>query len=195
MNERKLSKIRKIDLGDRQSIRMNFRFSKEVLEALSWLSKRHGVPMKDVFHFAIDVLPTIEEAIDALISVDEQIEFKKVEEKTIRRTVVITKKTLDYLNKLSQKSNLSRDDILNKAISHAKRFALSTDEASISAYKEAFDLIDSFYLEAQGVEFKLRELLGDDNLIVNDFGLGVTMIMNAYMKIEEEIKQRGDEPK
>jgi hypothetical protein len=192
MNEKKLPKIRKIDLSERKSIRVNFRFNKEALEALSWLSKRHGVPMKDVFHFAIDVLPTIDEAIDALISVDEQIEFKKVEEKTIRRTVVITKKTIDYLNKLSQKSNLSRDDILNKTILYAKRIALSSDVASISVYKEAFDLMDSFYLEAQGVEFKLRELLGDDNLIVNDFGLGVTMIMNAYMKIEEEIKQRGD---
>jgi hypothetical protein len=195
MNEKNLPKIRKIDLGDRKSIRMNFRFSKEALEALRWLSKRHGVPMKDVFHFAIDVLPTIGEAIHALISLDEQIEFKKDEEKTIRRTVVITKKTLDYLNKLSQKSNLSRDDILNKTILHAKWVALSTDEASISSYKEALDLIDSFCLEAQGVEFKLRELLGDDNLIVNDFGLGVTMIMNTYMKIEEEIKQRIDEPK
>ena len=62
-------------------------------------------------------------------------------------------------------------------------------------YEEASGLMDNFYLEAQGLEFKLRKLLGGDNLIVNDFGLGVTMIMNAYMKIEDEIKQRGDEPK
>ncbi len=195
MNERKLPKIRKIDLGDRKSIKMNFRFSKEALEALSWLSKRHGVPMKDVFHFAFDVLPTFEEAIDALISIDEQIKFNKVEQKTIRRTVVITKKTLDYLIKLSQKSNISRDDILNMAILLAKGVAISNDDASIAAYKEAFDLIDNFYSEAKGVEFKLKELLGDDNLIVNDFRLAVEMINDTHEKIDEEIKQRGDEPK
>lgn len=196
MNEKNLSKIRTFDLGDRKSIRVNLRFSVEALEALSWLSKRHGVPMKDVFHFAVDALPTLEEAIDALIgvSVDEQIDFKQVADLTIRRTVVITKKSLDLLNKLSQKTGLSRDDILNKAILLAKREALSTDEATIEEYKEAFELIDSFYLEAQGVEFKLRELLGDNNLIVNNFGLGVTMIMDTYIKIEEEIKQRGYEP-
>ena len=32
MNEKELPKIRKIDLGDRKSIKMNFRFSKEALK-------------------------------------------------------------------------------------------------------------------------------------------------------------------
>ncbi|MGA9822011.1 MAG: hypothetical protein ACLP7A_10830 [Desulfobaccales bacterium] len=197
MNERKLPnpEIRKIDLGDRKSITMNFRFSKEALDALDWLSKKYGVSKKDTLHFATDVLPVMEEAINALISVDEQIEFNKVEDKRTRRTVVISKKTLDYVNQLSNKSKLTRDDIINKSIVLAKKFALSVDELPTEAYREAFDLIDNFYQEAQGVEFKLRELLGDDNLIVDDFGLGVTMIMNAYVKIEEEIKQRGDDPK
>jgi hypothetical protein len=195
MNEKKLPKIRKIDLSERKSIRMNFRFNKEALEALSWLSKKYGVSKKDTLHFATDVLPVMEEAIDALISVDEQIEIEKVEEKRTRCTVVISKKTLDYVNQLSIKSKLTRDDIINKSIILAKKFALFADESSIEAYREAFDLIDNFYQEAQGVELNLRKILGDNNQIVDDFGLGITMIMNAYMKIEEEIKQRGDEPK
>jgi hypothetical protein len=187
MTEKKHPDMQHSDLSDRESVRTTFRFTKEALEALGWLSERHGVPMKDVLHFALDVLHS---AIGQLIKDKGKIDIKKVNEETIRRTVVVTKKTLIYLNKLTKQYNIARDDLINKAILFTKIFTCSTDESTIKVYREAFNLINSYYLEGQGVESKLRDLLGDDDLIVNKFEVGVTGIMSAYIKVEEELNKR-----
>jgi hypothetical protein len=191
MNEKKRLNTHSEDLSDRQSTRTTFRFSKEALEALGWLSERYGVPMKEVLHSALDVLQSaIEQWFNHKPGEQTQLEINKVDEKTIRRTMVVTKRTLIYLNKLSKQYNIARDDLINRAIIFTKTVTCSNDESTIKVYREAYELINQFYLDAQGVEWKLRELLGEEDLIVNDFELGVSGIMGAYIKIEEEIKKR-----
>jgi hypothetical protein len=186
MNEKK-QPMQQGDLSDRESVRTTFRFTKEANEALGLLSDRHGVPMKDVLHFALDVLHS---ALKQVLNDDKKLKIKKDNEETIRRTVVITKKTLIYLNKLSKQYNVSRDDLINKAIIFTKGYTYFADESTIEVYREAFDLIDKFYLEAQGVESKLKELLGDDNLIVSEMELAVSGIMTPFIKIKEAFKKR-----
>ena len=82
----------------------------------------------------------------------------------------------------------------NKKMSEKKILQICKQYESQDQIHDAITLLENQKPQHQ-TSIKLRELLGDDNLIVNDFKLGVTMIMNTYMKIEEEIKQRGDEPK
>ena len=56
MNEKKQLVIYQGDVWDSQSIRTTFRFSEEALEALTWLSQRYRVPIKEVLHSALDQL-------------------------------------------------------------------------------------------------------------------------------------------
>jgi hypothetical protein len=187
MNEKSQPGMQQGDLSDRESVRTTFRFSKEALEALGLLSERHGVPMKDVLYFALVVSHF---ALKDSLNNNEQMVIKKDNAETIRRTVVITKKTLIYLNKLSKEYNVSRDNLINKAIIFTKLTTYSTDKSTIEVYQKAFNLIYNFYIEAQSVESKLRELLGDDDLIINEMELAVSGIITPYIKIEDEFKKR-----
>jgi hypothetical protein len=186
MNEKKLP-MPQGDLSDRESVRTTFRFSKEANEALGLLSDRHGVRVKDVLHGALDVLHS---ALKQVLKDGEQIKINKDHKETIRRTIVITKKTLIYFNKLSKQYNVSRDDLINKAILFTKLVTYSADNLTITAYREAFDLINNLYLKAQNVDLKLKELLGDDNLIVSDMEFAISAIMTTYIKVEEELIKR-----
>lgn len=192
MNEKKRLDMNPGDLSDRQSVRTTFRFSEQALEALGWLSERYGLSMKDVLHFALDALHS---SLEQLINLEQgeqikKVEIRSVDDKTIRRTVVITRKTLTLLNKLSKQYNITRrDDLINRAIMFTKVLTCATDESKIKAYREAYKLIDNIYLEAGGIESKLRELLGDDNHIVSEFEMGVTVIMGAHIKITEDIEK------
>ncbi len=190
MNEKKRLDMNPGDLSERQSTRTTFRFSKEALEALGWLSERYGVPMKEVLHSTLDVLqPAIEQWFDHKPGEQTKLEINKVDENTIRRTMVVTKKTLIYLNKLSKQYTIARDDLLNIAILFTKEVTCSNDESKIKIYRQAYKLISQYYSDGEGVERKLRELLGEDDLIVNEFELGIATLMGAYIKIKEEIKK------
>jgi primosomal protein N' len=151
MKDRKQNYIQPRDLSGRQSVRTTFRFSKEANEALNWLSKRYGVPMKDVLHSAIeelvdhsqekggptpsrrstndlqekDIMTIALRARVILSKPDNGVKMKDGPDLTVRRTVVATKKTLKTLKRLSEENKVTRDYIINSAILFAKNFTIT----------------------------------------------------------------------
>jgi hypothetical protein len=199
---KKMIDMHPVELSDRQSIRTSFRFTKEADEALGWLSRRYGVPMKEILHSVIEQLikgshshDELSEALGIGIILSEPNSNMNVGEgfqKTLKKTVVVTRGTLRNLKKLSEEYKIPRDEIINNAIKCAKEFTAIHDKHLIVAYQEAFELLDNFYNEAQYAELKLKDILGneEDDPIIESMGLAVTSVMNTIIEIEDQIKIR-----
>jgi hypothetical protein len=194
------------ELIDRQSVRTSFRFSEEANEALRWLSERYEVSMKEVLHSVLEHLikhhlekseddqhdnDELSKALGIGVILSESkkgMNLKKGDPKTIKKTVVITNKTLKNILTLSQKYKIPRNILLNNALIMSKKFTEKLDEANIDSYKEALELSEKLYLEAEFVEFNIREILSDDS-VFNSIGLAVTHVMETCIFIEDKIKK------
>lgn len=216
MSEKKRLDVHSGNLSDRQSTRTTFRFSKEALEALGWLSEQYRVKMKDVLHYALEQLIEHKlregETAKASESTDGQQEtgelltnlaigvvlsrsgndkaIKEAAEKTVRRTVVVTKKTLTILNKFSKENNLSRDDLINDAIIYTKLWADKHNEIKIASYKEASKIINKLSEEAENAESNLLNLMGEDDPFVGEIMIAVAIIKNTQETISDEVNKR-----
>jgi hypothetical protein len=204
-----MSETKRADLIDRQSVRTTFRFSEEAIEALGWLSKRYGLPMKDVLDYEMDREIWVHEffketdILELSKESDEEAVPRKIENntpvienklslaKTVRRTLVVTKKTLKNLKKLSDETNLTRDEILNKAIIDGKMSTEAEDECQIEKYNKALKIINEFIDEAHNIETKVKEVLDDDDdHIVNGLWMAIHELTETSTKIEDEINKR-----
>jgi len=209
MNEKKRLDTHSGGLSDRQSVRTTFRFSEEAIEALGWLSKRYELPMKDVLDHELDrEISTYEllKIIDAeelseqsredviLLKPEKStngMENKKSSTKTIRRTLVVTKKTLRNLKNLSEELNLTRDEIINKAIIEGKALEEDHDEYKIDSYQKALKIINEFIDEAHNIERKVKEVLDDDeDHILNGLWMAIHELTETSTKIVDEINKR-----
>ena len=192
-------KNEKVNFAASQSVRTTFRFCNEALQALKWLSERHGVTMKDVLHSSVDMLLCLETLFD------EETESKAKEkelprspvpdhyltsEKSTRRTLVVYKKTLSVLNELSKITGRSRDDLVNEAILFGKRSTYQEDQEKIELYKEALDSIIFISNCAEDNTYEWLEMLEEDDPIADKMRSIYTILNNFQAEIKEEIKKR-----
>lgn len=112
--------------------------------------------------------------------------------KTVRRTLVITKKTLKNLKKLSEELNLTRDEVINNVIIKGKEDTEEKDEAEIDNYQEALKIINELVEESHNVEAQVKKLLsdGEDDHIFESIWMSILDLEDASEKIEDEIKKR-----
>jgi hypothetical protein len=191
MNEEK----RPGDLIDRQSVRTTFRLSEEALEALGWLSKRYALSMKDLIDYAIIRQVTLLEFLNKPEDSAHGVENKEIlpKIKTVRRTLVVTKKTLKNLELLSKELNRSRDDIVNKAIIEQKERTESSDIDEIGSCREVLAIINNLIDDAKDSELqvsKLLEYIDTDDDIVGRIRMVINDLKDAYINMMNEIRIR-----
>jgi hypothetical protein len=118
------------------------------------------------------------------------VNIDKGHNETVRRTVVITRKTLKNLKLLSSKYKLSRDILINNAILCAKKFSELSDDIDKKNLEEALTIIKDLWEKGEQAESELSNLLGNEHPIVESMGYAVVMIMNTYHETEEELAKR-----
>jgi len=106
-------------------------------------------------------------------------------ENKTRKTYVIDKKTLSAINKASKKSKIPRDILIDNLARTVKIIIEHLSSEKDKKYTDVLKkIINPFWIEAEKVEKILIKELGDDDPVVNRFGLIIVIIMNLAGAIE-----------
>ncbi|MCK5682552.1 hypothetical protein KAJ27_00465 [bacterium] len=98
------------DLRGKQSVRATFKLSKKAIDSIGLVAIHLGIKQKSLFDHIIDDL-------DALDSIAQQIQlkqFKKIPRK--QKTYVLSRKTIDALEAISQAYNTPRDALVEYSV-------------------------------------------------------------------------------
>ena len=171
-----------------QSVRTTFRLSTETNEAIAWLAKFHGVTQKKVIDICVNELHE-KYFIKASIlpeeyQMDEDIPYmyiasakaeKRLETKpdsTIRKSQVVSRKSLEILNSFSKEQGVSRDRLVEAAIDLLKEL----NEKERKDLEKGLEEIDKFIDDLEERKERLKETLDSDNPAIRLF---ITLINEA----------------
>lgn len=179
---KKLDRVSRTSLSDKQSVRTTFKLSESSNNAIDWLIKTNNLKPKEVF----DLMFSNENLVDFAIEAARK-KGKSSSTKQTRKTFVISKRVLRLLNRHSKKHKLSRDLIVESLILVFKTLLEKHAEEEKQEEEEALPIILDFWTKAESVEKQLKDLLEDDNPILDRFGLVIVEIMNLVSAIESKL--------
>lgn len=181
--EKAMNRVAKVNLSERQSVRTTFRFSEDSLNAINWLVESHELKPKEI----LDALCADERFLTYVIQAvkDENKEASAV--KRNRKTFVISKKALRLLNKYSRENQVARDRIVENLILSFKSVLQQQAEKEKEQEKEAKEIISGLCKQAYSVEEQLKDLLHEDNPILDRFGEVVVVLDNLVGAIEAKL--------
>ena len=180
------------NLEDKQSVRTTFRLSEEASKDIAWFAKKNRITQKEVFdHLFVQTLLNMEgdknSFFHTILTLTEGSSYDL--NRSVRKAQVISRKALKTLNEISKKHNLSRDVLVEYSVRLLKKLLEKRTEIRKEAaklYKEEFqDKLPDIY----SVESKLRDLLGDDDPIVEKYGYIVSSIQIIDDEIMAEIEE------
>jgi len=203
--ETPLSKFSPATLRDRRSVRTTFRLSKETREAMAWLAKYYRVKPKEVIDLCVNLLQAIDISDHTRTSEDadqdikasllEFLGFRAATSKKdsmstgeyVRRTQVISRKSLGTLNDLSESSKKTRDKLVEDAILTLKLINQGEEQKN---HEQALEEIQNLVSQIEATEQKLEDLLAEGDPILHRLHVVRSMTESLEMDIEAEIYKR-----
>jgi len=186
MKSKNLNRVSKTSLSEKQSVRTTFKISENCINAIDWLLKTNNLKPKELFDIIGSNNDLVNFATEAAIK-DE----KNNSVKHTRKTFVISKRVLSLLNKKSKddkgKPIIQRDLIVEKLVLLFKALLEKHTEEEKKKEEKAQSIISDFWTKAEEIENKLKDLLDDDNPILERFGLIIVIIMNLESAIEKKL--------
>lgn len=182
MKSKKLNWVSKTSLSEKQSVRTTFKLSEDCINAIDWLLKTNNLKPKELFDLICSNDDLVNLAAEAAKKDDKNISVKHT-----RKTFVISKRTLRLLNKKSEEQTLSRDLIVEKLVLLFKALLEKHTEEEKQKEEEALSIISDFWTKAEEIENKLKDLLDDDNPILDRFSIVIVIIMNLVSAIESKL--------
>lgn len=182
------------DLAEKTS-RTTFRITKEANEAMNWLVEHYGTTLKSVLDLLCFNVPSARDAepgkdtfLFSVIRQSRDFDFKKLN-RSVRRTMVVSKKSLTVLNNVSKKVKIQRDLLVDRGVLFLKLVVETSQEEEKKKHAEAYEMIDQFYTTAEDLEDKLDQMLGDDDPIVKRFGYVIIILDNLHSAIKAEMEK------
>lgn len=166
----------------RQSVRTTFSLTKETSGKIKSLAKDRGITVKEFFEICFDLFDLLDDFMSAGMGKGKRWEEMKLQ---VRKTYVISRRTLTRLNEFSEKYKLPRDIVVESLI---MAYTL-TMEAHRSLAKKALPIIKDFLSPSGETRKKLTEILPENDPIVQRFEYIDIMIWNLVHDVETQIKE------
>ncbi|MBD3377597.1 hypothetical protein GF406_21390 [candidate division KSB1 bacterium] len=177
-----IKQVSKISLSEKQSVRTTFKLTEDCINAVDWLLKTNNLKVKELFDFLCSNNNLVNLAAEAVKKED-----KNISSKYIRKTFVISKRVLRLLNKKSEEYRISRDLVVEKLVLLFKELLEKHTKEEKQKEEKAFSIISDFWARAEEIETNLKDLLDDDNPILDRFGVITIIIMNLVNAIESKL--------
>ena len=165
-----------LDLRGRQSVRATFRLSEDCIDAISILSAQLGIKQKSVFDHLMEDAQVLKNMASEL----ENIEFDRHER--IHRTFVISRRSLSFLDSISNKPNTPRDALVEYSVRRLLPI-IARERIKHEKRKELLTDISNHFAEGEELLSKSEELLGMDDPIVNKLHAAMSVYKNAFEDI------------
>jgi len=164
--------IESLKLHKEKSIRVNFRLSEQGIKDLKMVKKEFNINNNALFD-SIESFLKNPKLIEILKEWLENVKDRKF---TVRRTFVISKKSLDNINELSKKIGIKRDVLLEDFVDFYAKILKMDREKQKEKYKIALEMISKLLEEAESIEKKWKEMFDKDEILLRRIGFIIAVI-------------------
>jgi hypothetical protein len=174
------------------SVRTTFALTKDGDTALAWIIEHSNKSIKSVIdNICEELQKTINTVNDGPLEsiIIELIRgTPKSSDDNIRRSMVLSKRSLKILNGVAKKHKISRNALLDKGFCLMMKLLENSSGVRLEKHKKALSIINKLWGDAEKVEKKLQEFLDDEDPILCGLGYAIVHLMNTSSAIEEEQK-------
>ena len=177
------------DPSRKRSVRTTFRLEKDTFSNMESLSKYYKITKKELIEFLVDTVQTFadssEQGESLLNRIDNKTSGQTQKADLIRKTQVISKKSLNTLNKLSNDTGFSRDQLIKFAVIIHKFNFKRTRKNHEKALKDIKKLVSKI----EETEKTLKKYLDPNDPVLTRFGNIPVIANNLSLAIESEINE------
>ncbi len=167
-----------------QSVRTTFRLSTGTDELLETIVKASQSTTKELLDKFAKIFLKDKTFTDIVIDNAKKMTVSQ----GVRKTFVISKTALTLISTTAQLRSVSRDALVESIIVIADGLIKAAKLHQPENHKKAQTIIGDFWKQADVVEKKLRDLLGDEDPVYIRFGYVCTILMNLSLAIDAEIE-------
>ncbi len=171
------------------SVRTTFCLPQEAIEASDWLSDYWDVTKKAVFGLLLQDTeryrgePRWEEAMLSFLQTS-----KAEAAPCVRKTYVIERADLKALERLGEKYEMSRDDLVGGLLIMFKGLSEARAAEQRKKLEEAAKIVAELVDACNGFESRLRALLGRDDVVASRAGVPSIIAENLLSDVQEALK-------
>lgn len=165
------------DLRGRQSVRTTFKLTERSIDALSILAGQLGIKQKSLFDHLI-------EDTQALKAIAREIEDVRRTTARVAKTYVISRKTLENLERVSTQYNAPRDALVEYSIERILPLLMREKERH-KKRKLLREEVRTYLQEGQGILAAAERELGQDDPVL----LAIADMMRGVAGCSAEIEQ------
>jgi uncharacterized protein (UPF0147 family) len=171
-----LSNPSTMDLRGRQSVRATFRLSETCIDAISVLAAQLGIKQKSVFDHLMEDAQVLKNMARELAN----IELDRHER--IQKTFVISRRSLSYLDSISNKYDAPRDALVEYSVRRLLPI-IAKERKKHEKRKRLLAEISNHFQEGENLLSKADQMLGTDDPVVNKLETAMSVYKNAFNDI------------
>ncbi len=168
------------DLRGKQSVRATFRLSAEAVNALSIVAAHLGIKQKSLFDHLIEEVRCLEQITGKAMSHEMNIRIQK--------TYVLSRNTLNSLEKASKDFDTPRDVLVEYSIRRLLPI-ISEEKKKHRMRKHILDELKGYVIHGEKILEKSENLLGKDDPVYNRLEKTMAACKSAYREIESFIEK------
>ncbi len=166
------------DLRGKQSVRATFKLSQKAIDAIGLVAVHMGIKQKSLFDHIIEDL----DALDTLAKTIQIRQFRKITRK--QKTFVLSRKTIDALEAISQTYGMPRDALVEYSIKKLEAI-ISSEKLRHKERKRIQEEIVDHFNHGKMLYKKAITVLGSDD----PFCRRIQKAVFACQRTEEELSQ------
>lgn len=169
----------------KDTVYTTFRLSTKTHTIIKDLAKERNLTLTEVFDTLVSYAGNI---VDGLKKQLPDL-FKQNTVNGTRKTYALTRDTATKINRCAKENKITRDSLVETAVTCLKTFSDFEVERSRKKYPQILkDYIEPLYSKAEEIESIVEKELGIDDPVRKRLGLAIVHLMNLTMEMEENIK-------
>ena len=171
-----------LELRGRQSVRATFRLSEACIDAISILSAQLGIKQKSVFDHLMEDAQTLKNVAQEI----ENTEFER--NQRIQKTFVISRRSLSFLDMVSNEYNAPRDALVEYSIRRLLPI-IANERKKHEKRKALLAQISNHFQKGRMLLSEAAAALDKNDPIVNRLGTAMSVYQNVLDDIASFIER------
>jgi hypothetical protein len=172
LNDDSLPQPSSRDLRGRQSVRATFKLTARAIETMSAVSIHLGIKQKSLFDHLVD-------DIKALEVIAREVRTTKFDEPSrVQKTYVLSRRTLNSLERASANFNTPRDALVEYSIQRLMP-VIEKEKDRHRMRKALLSRINVFIENGEHILKEARERLGEEDPVFDELARAITVLLNA----------------
>ena len=170
------------DLRGRQSVRATFKLTSQAIEVMSAVSAHLGIKQKSLFDHLID-------DVEALKSIARDVQADQFDLlHRIQKTFVLSRRTLNCLDRTSKNLDTSRDALVEYSIQRLMP-VIAKEKKKHRLRQHNLDKISDYYDTGEAILEDIRRSLGEEDLLFLEFQRAMTVLDNVQRTVQAFIEK------